>query len=264
LVCDLKGAGVLVTRPAEQAAGLSQLISLAGGEPVALPALAIAPAQDTAAIAEAISHRAAWSIALFISANAVRAGLPRLQAAGGLVAQTRVAAVGKATAQALSQAGIKVDIVPGQRFDSEALLQDPALQDMAGKTVAIFRGEGGRELLAETLSNRGARIEYVQVYRRVKPSLSVTPVVSRWRNGGIHVVTVTSNEALQNLFDMLGDDGHNLLRRTPLVVISERGRHQAAELGIRQVRVSKQAGDEAILQAVCTLLGDKSREDSGE
>ena len=71
-------------------------------------------------------------------------------------------------------------IVPSERFDSEALLALPELETVAGKRIAIFRGEEGRELLGDTLRARGASVEYVACYRRVQPPADIRPLLDLW------------------------------------------------------------------------------------
>src|SRR5690606_23076345 len=100
--------------------------------------------------------------AIFASIAAVEHGLPRVRSRIG---ETRIAAIGAATANALRTAGVRVDAVP-DREESEGLLELPAFHDMTGATVWIVRGRGGRGLLAETLRARGADVAFVEVYER--------------------------------------------------------------------------------------------------
>jgi uroporphyrinogen-III synthase len=58
------------------------------------------------------------------------------------------------------------------------------LIDAQGKRVIIFRGEGGRELLGETLKQRGAAVEYVSCYRRARPQLDPAPLLKLWEKAG--------------------------------------------------------------------------------
>ncbi len=107
---------------------------------------------------------------VFISPNAVTfAG--RLLEGHSLPDGARLAAVGSGTAQALQQAGFKVDLLPDARFDSEGLLALPELSRLAGRRVVIVRGEGGRPLLGDELRARGADVVYAEVYRRSRPEM---------------------------------------------------------------------------------------------
>jgi len=134
----------------------------------------------------------------------------------------RCAAVGKGSAKELERFGGEDVIVPQGRFDSEALLALPELQDMAGKRVVIFRGEGGRELLGDELIRRGADLTMVECYRRGKPvSGDVSLLLKQWVRGEIDAITVTSGESMRNLFDLVGKLGQQWLKKTPVFVFHE-------------------------------------------
>lgn len=248
----LAGVRVLVTRPQHQAGHLAELIEHDGGTAVVFPVIDIAPPQDTAALARIVERIDEFDFAVFISPNAAARAMNLLRARrAALPPHLRVAAVGRASARELERFGVGPVLAPRERFDSEALLELPEFQDLRGKRVVIFRGEGGRELLAETLGARGAQVEYAECYRRVRPDADVGPLLERWARKEIDVVVVTSVEGLRNLFDMLGKLGSQWLLKTPLVVVSERMAQAARELGFRDApRVAASAADEAVLAAL--------------
>lgn len=248
---ELAGLTVLVTRPAGQAEGLCRLIEAAGGEAVRFPALAILPPGDSEAVDDALMDLPDFDLAIFISPNAVHFTLLLAQAHGGLPEGLRLAAVGRSTASALQAQGYAVELCPAERFDSEGLLALPALQDMSGQRVMIFRGEGGRETLAETLGERGAEVAYAEVYRRALPRADAGPLLARWAENRLDVVTATSAEVLRNLLVLVGETGRAALLRTPLVVVSERMVKVAGELGFEHAPVvAAGAADEAIVAAL--------------
>ncbi|MCR4301849.1 MAG: uroporphyrinogen-III synthase, partial [Sulfuricaulis sp.] len=151
----------------------------------------------------------------------------------------------------LKHFGIENIIAPPDRFNSEALLELPELQAVSGQRIVIFRGEGGRELLGDTLKSRGAVIEYAECYRRVRPTTDMTPLLRRGERGEIDIVSVTSVDGLQNLFDMVGKPGQHWLIRTPIIVVSQRMAEVCRELGFKtEPRLAAPAGDEAILEAI--------------
>ena len=248
--CHLHGLSILVTRPREQSDALCQLIEEAHGRPVRFPVLEILPPEDPAVARRMLQEAATADLLIFVSANAVRHAFPLLPDV--LPAGLGIAAVGGATARALEEAGLEPTLVPGERFDSEGLLALPELREMDGKRVIIVRGEGGRELLRRTLEERGARVDYAEVYRRRCAQRSSANLVASWRSL-VQAVTVTSVEILDCLWSLLGEEGQARLRETPLVVLSERIAARARELGCRQVVVTERAGDHAILQALCKL-----------
>ncbi|MGD8274851.1 MAG: uroporphyrinogen-III synthase [Thiohalocapsa sp.] len=247
--CDLAGRGVLVTRPAAQAAGLCRLIEAAGGCPVRFPTVEIRPPADTALAAIRLAEPR--DIIIFISRNAVAQAL--LLAGDALRAQhARFAAVGRATAAAMQKAGLAPALVPASGFDSEALLALPDLADIAGQRVLIVRGEGGRALLGSTLAARGAEVAYAEVYRRVVPDLDAAVELADWRRM-LGFVTATSDEVLHNLLALVPAEAHGWLKGLPLAVLSARNADTARGLGFARVAVAPAAGDTGMLAALCAL-----------
>ncbi len=248
----LKELRVLVTRPRDQAENLAQLIEREGGEAIRFPVIEIAEPKDTHALLTIIDRLDQFTLAIFISPNAVNRAMNLVLARrGGWPPGLRIACVGRGSARELKHFGTDDVIVPKGQFDSEALLELPELQQVAGSKIVIFRGDGGRELLGDTLKARGADIEYAECYRRVRPNADVTPLLRRWARGEIDIVSVTSVDGLHNLFDMLGKAGQHWLIRTPLVTVSTRMTEVCRELGFKtEPHVAAQASDEAILEAI--------------
>jgi len=238
---------VLVTRPAHQAEPLCQLIAAEGYEPVRLPVIEIVEIDDKTALLDCSTHLDELDIAIFISANAVEKSLPTLLAQGPLSPQLQLIAVGKRTANTLKTWGLSARS-PKPPFNSEAMLDMPEMQTVQGKNIVIFRGEGGRELLAKTLLQRGAVVNYINVYRRVQP-----PTPTGINEVRIDIITVTSVEGLHHLLAMLA--GQSWLYHTPLVVMSERIRAAAQEQGVQApIFVAPTASDQGLLEAVRQAL----------
>ncbi len=252
---------MLVTRPAHQAQRLCELIEVRGGQAVLHPVLEITEPEDPAVLAHIIERLDDFDIAIFISVNAVHQALNVILAQRPLPLHLRLATVGLRTAGELGQFGLCADICPHERFNSEALLELAEMRAVAGKNIVIFRGEGGREFLADTLKQRGANVEYAQVYRRVKPQADCAVLLNALEQDKIDIITVTSNEGLCNLFEMVGVAGQARLRRIPLAVISERTATLARELGFHHPAcVSTAACDEALLEAIVNAAqGDLSK-----
>lgn len=207
----LSGLKVLVTRPRDQANSLAQKIKKAGGEPILFPLLDIAPVADEPALHQQLARLAQCDLAIFISPNSVRYGMTAIAATGGKL-PAQIATIGKGSAQALSDFGIKNILVPTAQFDSEGLLALPELNRVTHQKIMILRGDGGRELLGDTLKARGATVEYVECYQRGKSALGITDLL---RNPP-DVLTVTSSEALTYLHGIVAH--HAALLTTPLFV----------------------------------------------
>jgi len=161
-----------------------------------------------------------------VSRNAVEYGIA--QAAGA-----RIAVIGPATARAVEEAGRVIDVQPAGGYDSEHLLAEQALTDVAGKRIRIVRGQDGRELLADTLRARGATVDYLAVYERRRPEpdpAALTDLETRWQRGDIDIVTVMSVQSLENLVALLPDSCRAHLARTRLVTPAARVIQKALDL----------------------------------
>ena len=247
----LRGQRILVTRPAAQAATLAAMIAGEGGEPVLFPLLEIAPADDLTALDEAIAHLDDYAIAVFISPNAVDFSVPYLLERCAWPVGLRAAVIGPGTAAQLTRYGIAAAIAPSARFDSEGVLDLPALQaeHVAGKRILILRGNGGRELLADTLRQRGAEVDCVTCYHRAAPA-NGEAVVSRLRNNALDALTISSSEGLRNLLALLDTESIERLRRVPIFVPHRRIAEFAAESGLGHVVLTGPA-DAGILASLC-------------
>ncbi len=147
----------------------------------------------------------------------------------------RTFAPGPGTAQALAAAGIHGVTIPEASFDSEGLLLLPALNGVSGQRVVIFRGEGGRDLLGDTLRARGATVDYVDCYRRAAPLSGADGLLEALRAGRVHALTLTSSEGLDNLWQMLAADARPLLQRLPAFVPHPRIGAHARRLGFHAI-----------------------------
>jgi len=244
----LAGKTIVVTRPRAQAGPLAAAIAAQGGQPLIFPLLKIAPAADPQPLAAAVARLADYSLAVFISPNAVDYALPAILARGPWPAGLLPAAVGQGTARALVAHGVTGCIAPSERFDSEALLALPELagERVAGRRVAIFRGDGGRELLADTLRERGAEVDCIACYRRSGPPGGGAPLLAAWRAGRLAALTVSSSEGLRHLVDLLDTEGRAWLQKTPVFVPHARIAENARASGLRKI-ILTDAADAGIL-----------------
>lgn len=247
----LAGRTIVVTRPLAQAGPLAEAIAAAGGRPLVFPLLEISPADDPAPLQAAVAQLPDYALAVFISPNAVDHAVPAMLVRGPWPSGLLPAAVGQGTVKALAAHGVTGCVAPTERFDSEALLALPALarEAVAGRRIAIFRGDGGRELLAETLRERGATVDCVTCYRRSGPAGGLAPLLDAWRAGRLDALTVSSSEGLRYLVDGLDGEGRAWLLRTPLFVPHARIAENARALGLSNIILSG-AADAGIMAAL--------------
>ena len=236
MTASLQGRKIVVTRPRAQAARLASWIAGLGGQPVIFPLLEIAPAADPEPLQAAIARLDSYSLAIFISPNAVDFSLPSILASGPWPAGLRAFAIGQSSLASLASYGIANTLAPVAHFDSESLLELPELQRqfVGGQRVVIFRGNGGRELLADTLRERGAQVDYVACYQRSAPA-DAAALASLLRGGQIDAMTISSSEGLRNLVDLLDASARASLQETLVFVPHQRIAEVATELGLQRV-----------------------------
>lgn len=237
---------MLVTRPARQAGPLAQKLAVLGADPVIFPAIAILPPLGTAELAAVHATLARYDFAVFVSANAAEFGAPP---AGHWPASLVALAPGPGTAEALSALGIADVRIPATTFDSEGLLALPVFADVCGRRVVVFRGDGGREQLADTLRARGAEVDQVGCYRRAAPA-SVDGLDQAFRDRRIAAVTVTSSEGIDNLWTRIATDTRRSWCACPTFVPHPRIAAHARDLGLDVIATT--GGDAGLIAG---LLG---------
>lgn len=258
----LTGRRIVVTRPAGQATHFAAAIAAAGGIAVLFPVLAIEAIEANPLLLDIAARLDTFDLAVFVSPNAVNHSLTTLRALRPWPARLRVATIGKSSERELARFGMTDVIAPVERFDSEALLALPELQDMSGKRVVIFRGNGGRELLGDTLMARGATLEYVSCYRRGMPRLDATPLLQAWARHELDAITMTSSEGLRNLFAMVGEAGRAWLQQTPLFVPHARIAEEARKLGMQHI-LPTAPGDDGLLAGMTEYFSCCERVEHG-
>ena len=249
----LAGVRVLVTRPGSAAGRLADALAAEGADAVCVPAMEIAPVGDTRSVAGLRDRLADVSVCVFTSVNAVD-GFFRLVASGASDRlPPEVLAVGRATAEALRVRGVAGVRTPSGGFDSEGLLACPELDSgqVAGRLVAIVKGEGGRDLLARELDRRGAGVIEANVYRRRAPE-RLAGMLDEVR-GTIDVVTATSAEALRNLLDAVPWT-RSWLSEVVVVVASARVAEAARACDLPRVAVACGADAASIVEATARAM----------
>ncbi len=242
----LDGQGILITRPARQAAPLAQAIAAIGGVPFIFPAVVILPPADRRALDRAQRELDRYDYAVFVSANAVEYGVGDARAwPKRLIAF----APGPGTLAALSAAGIADARMPSERMDSEGLLALPELTQVAGKRVLILRGGGGRELLADTLAARGATVDVVDCYARARPEAGAAGLVEALASGRIDASTFTSSEGADNLWTLLDATARKRISGIAAFAPHERIAQRLRELGFDSV-VTTDPGDAGLIAAL--------------
>ena len=209
----LEACRVLVTRPAGQQQELIAAIEALGGKAISLPLLAIKPIRDAGAEArlrENLSRLQDYDLLIFVSVNAARFGakqiIGRIAESGEAISpNASILAVGAATAREAASLLDRPVHGPVTGGGSEILLELPQLEDVKDRRVAIFRGQGGRELLAAELRRRGAIVDYFEVYRRTPVAGAEGQLKEILSESPPDAAVITSAESLARWRELLGE-----------------------------------------------------------
>jgi uroporphyrinogen-III synthase len=247
---DLRGVGILVTRPEQQAAPLTRLLEASGAVAFRLPVMGIRAVGDLHEIRGRLAAHERIDLAIFTSANAVRFGAALLEGRPSI----RLAAIGSATARALTVAGRHVTVAPVDGSDSEGLLLHAALAHPQDQTVLIVKGLHGRDLLQTQLTLRGAKVVVAEVYQRervVYGAVELAALAARFAAGQIHVVTVTSADIAGYLLELATPVLRRALDRVQWLVPSERVAHEVRGRGVTApLLLADSAEDQDLLAAL--------------
>lgn len=278
-MADLTGLHIVVTRPKAQAEAWAARLRDLGATTSVASLLEIVPVSETAqiqAVKNCILNLDVYCKAIFVSQNAVEHGFEWIdnywpQLPIGL----DFFAVGETTAKQLQTHGAKVtDLAQSQTgaMTSETLLQSPALQEVEGEKIVIFRGLGGRPHIGEVLRARGAQVSYCELYERVLPAESAqkfaailspltrklqlsskSSLTSNSQSGDKLVLVLHSGEALENLHKIMRElsfDARAIMANIYVLVPSQRILEVAEALGFINVFAAQNATEASMLQGL--------------
>jgi uroporphyrinogen-III synthase len=256
---------ILNTRPAHQQAVLNKRLQSQGATMLSFPGIEIAECDATEFHLNLGQNIDDYDIALFVSRNAVE-GAFRFIRAKQLPTRLQFGVIGESTYQAL--ASQIDDLTPrlitcfsdsNALFNSEHLLASTKLQQVAGKNIIIFRGQQGRNLLGDELRSRRANVRYCEVYRRELPHYDADHYQKLCHRQKPTLAVFTSTEGMQNTMKSVDSLSLSLLLKTPWLLISERMRESAVNLGHNaNIIIANNASDEGIQLAITEWTSEQT------
>lgn len=250
---SLLGATVVVTRPAIGAQPIKRRIRQVGGNAISLPGVSLRGAGDKKTVKAALVKARDSDVVVFVSPAAVRyafAAHPKLRFARATI----VCTLGAATARALRAKGVRNIVWPADAQTSEGLLALPELRQLRGKRVAIVGAPGGRELLAQSLKARKARVTPVHVYRRESPRFRGKQLDALEKASAPIITLLTSQEVLDNLRAALPLPLFGKLAAGELVVSSLRLAMVARASLFTSVHIAPSPSPDDLVRTACGAL----------
>ncbi len=267
----LTGLDIIITRPQAQARRWQHQLQSLGANTQLIPVMQIVPVQsanEQEAIRNTAAHLPHYQKIIFISQNAVSAAQSFFST---LPANADIFAIGSSTAASLAEWGVQAQAAQ-QAMNSETLLALAALQKngVQGQRVLICRGVGGRTVLGDTLRERGARVDYCELYHRQRDPNAAASLANLVRCTSnqqmVEVVSIHSGESLSFLLETMSDIGEAALPlyTAPLLVPGERVADIARKNGFNNIICSVNASDETMTQTLVHWWHENGRSQRGK
>ena len=234
---------VLITRPEPQASELETQLEKEGIFSLRQPLFQILPGRDKATLAMQYLDLPPNSLVIFVSRSAVEHGCFTWRE------DLLHLAVGEKTASMLQRASNKTVITPSSSQDSEGMLAEIQTLNCA-KHVLIVRGNGGRELMPQTLESWGFKVFCGEAYTREAIELTSSNLLDQWRAARINCIVVTSIEHLLRLFEVFQPIAQDWLAACHWICLSERIAQRAQTLGLKRISICKEPGNQAIVDCL--------------
>jgi len=267
---------IIITRPAGQARQLIEVLTRAieaSGvgkrslpEILSLPLLTIVPKADEHLAGHIATALGTADLAIFVSPNAIESVMRLLERDWQDLSKKiiPIGVMGGSSHLALKNHGIGLEehptpiIIPknNENWDSEGLWKElQSLQwSWQGKKVVIFKGEGGRDWLADTLQKAGATVEAISTYTRVpldvdNPSWQLVREMDLSKS----LWLLTSSEAVRYLGEVMKDQFTQNLNVASALCPHHNIADAAEMIGFGEVFTSE-PGDEALIKSTLAWL----------
>ncbi|NKB46159.1 MAG: hypothetical protein GKR77_00015 [Legionellales bacterium] len=248
---ELASLHALITRPQSQAQRLAQRISSLGGQVELFATINIIPRLTQSQLAAQLAKKPAIDQLIFISPNAITQGCPLLQQTPTIAwRQLPCIAMGEPSANLLRDHGAQHVFYPTPHYSAEDTLTLPSLQLVTQQHIVIFKGEGGRPLLTDTLRERGAQITEIICYQRALPTPDPNKQIHLLQTG-VNAIISTSIVSADNLWTLFAPTGTTWLQQRQWVVSSQRiANHLQRYSLVHKPLIAQNASDDAMISTL--------------
>jgi uroporphyrinogen III methyltransferase/synthase len=247
----LFGRTIVVTRAREQQSQLRVWLEAAGATVIEAPAIRIEPL-DQAPLRRALADISNYQWLVVTSRNAAEliwSALRELGLDARALAATKLCAVGPATASALLEHGLAVDVIP-ERYVAEGVIEKlRERDDVRGARLLFARAAGARDLLPAALREMGATVDEVEIYAAVPDLSGLDTLRDAVDAGRVDLVTFTSASTVRYFVEALGAERARSMRGASMGPITS---DAARTLG---VPIEVEAPESTIASLVGAIVG---------
>jgi uroporphyrinogen III methyltransferase / synthase len=231
----LEGRTIVITRARAQAQRFAQLLEAAGARVLQAPTIVIEPPASWELLDTALGALESFTWVVFTSVNGVAMVDRRLSARGlawTAISRKRVAAIGPATAEALAEHGVRVELVPTE-YRAEGLVEGLRRVLGPGDRVLLPRAKETRDVLVVELRRLGVAVTEVPAYQTRRIEDGVARLREALASGSVDAVTFTSSSTARNFAEQFSDDERSAWRgRIAVASIGPITAATAAEYGL--------------------------------
>ncbi len=203
----LFGKKIIVTRASDQAGRFSQKLRELGARVYETPTIKIVPYKDYSRLDEAIENISVYQILILTSVNGVKYFFDRLKNLGKdgrTLANIKICAIGPATADAIKEKFLNVDIFP-EKYVAESVIESLDKIGIKGKKFLLCRALVARDVIPDEIRLRGGYIDVIPVYETLKDEES-RDKLQRTLREEVHYITFTSSSTVKNFFELIGEE----------------------------------------------------------
>lgn len=254
----LQGRRIAVTRAADQAEEICAALSGMGATPIRVPMIRTVPTIDSATVLRVVNEAREGDWVVFTSANGVSAWWSAANGSGAekLFDKVRAAAVGSRTASALERRTVKAEFVP-ETFTGEAAGR--GMPDVEGRSVWLLRAASGGTEIVDALSQRGARVHDIGIYRT--EAVQIAPDAIQHLEKGVDAILFTSGSTVRHFAEACSQLGWPIdrFRGTTIACIGSVTRETAREIGFEVTVTPKEHTTSALVDAVADFFSEVKR-----
>lgn len=200
----LSGRRIVLTRPAGTSAGWRTRLEAQGATVIDLPLIQVTKDVNLDTLAEVFQELSRYEWIIFTSVNGVKFFFDEFHRVFddirsiGLV---RIAVVGEATAAAVREQHLRVDLQPKKASGDELAKELISRESMDSAKVLVVTGNRNRDNLIEQLHEARTIVDQLPVYKTEETDLSADPVAADFRAKGADAILFASPSAAQSFFD---------------------------------------------------------------
>jgi uroporphyrinogen III methyltransferase / synthase len=261
----LSGITILLTRPRQQSEEMTAMLEGLGASVIHVPMIELKEPESWQALDESIHQLDLYDWLIFTSVNGVKYFFQRLAKLRpepmATLTGASLCAIGLATAKALEQHHVRVDLVATEAH-AEGLLKAllfylGSLQALPGLRFLLPRARHARELIPDELRKMGARVDVVEAYQNVMPEMAGQGLLQLFKDRRVDVITFTSSSTVENFVTLIGREQlPRLLEHSRIACIGPVTKATAEAYGLRQIIQPQTSTAEAFVEAIVRAIGE--------